>query len=103
MVFAQTRVSWLAVAAVLAQSGLASAQDDDVRSDQGAVPSGISGAVVKPAQPAKDAPKQPVIVLPTLTHFEHADYPVEAEKGGLQADVTLKLTIDRDGNVSKAG
>ena len=102
MVFAQARVSWLVVAAVLAQSGLASAQDDDAHSDQGAVPSGISGAVVRPAQPAKEAPKKPVIVLPALTHFEHADYPVEAEKAGLQADVTLKLTIDRDGNVTKA-
>ena len=102
MVFAPNRVSMFVVAAVLAQAGLASAEGEDVPSDQGAVPSGISGAVVRPATPAKDAPKKPVIVLPELTHFEHADYPLEAEKAGLQADVTLKLTIDRDGNVSQA-
>jgi len=102
MVFAPTRVSLLVVAAVLAHVGLAVAQSDDGRSDQGAVPSGISGAVVRPAEPAKDAPKKPVIVLPALTHFEHADYPPEAEKAGLQADVLLKLTVDREGNVTKA-
>ncbi|MEI9942039.1 MAG: TonB-dependent receptor [Pseudomonadota bacterium] len=102
MVFAPTRVSLLVLAAMLARSGLATAQSDDARSDQGAVPSGISGAVVRPSESAKDAPKKPVIVLPELTHFEHAEYPPEAEKAGLQADVTLKLTVDREGNVTKA-
>jgi len=90
------------VAALLARSGLAAAQSDDAPADQGAVPSGISGAVVRPAPPPKDAPKKPVIVLPELTHFEHAEYPAEAEKAGLQADVLLKLTVDREGNVTKA-
>ncbi len=107
MVFAQARVSVsvvvsVVVAAVLAQPARALAQSDDSPSDPGAVPSGISGAVIRPAEPAKDAPKKPVIVLPELTHFEHADYPPEAEKAGLQAEVTLKLTVDREGNVSKA-
>ena len=102
MVFAPTRVSLLVVTAVLAQSGLASAQADDARSDQGAVPSGISGAVVRPAEPPKDAPKKPVIVLPELVRFVDAEYPPEAIKAGLQADVVLKLTVDREGNVIKA-
>jgi len=102
MVSAPTRVSSLVVLALLARSGLAVAQSDDARSDQGAVPSGISGAVVRPAEPAKDAPKKPVIVLPELTHFEHAEYPAEAEKAGLQAEVLLKLTVDREGNVTRA-
>ncbi|MEI9948979.1 MAG: TonB-dependent receptor [Pseudomonadota bacterium] len=102
MFFARTRVSLLVLATVLARSGLAVAQSDDARSDQGAVPSGISGAIVKPAEPAKDAPKKPIIVLPELTHFEHAEYPAEAEKAGLQADVLLKLTVDRQGHVTKA-
>ena len=102
MVFAQTRVSLLVLAALLAQSGLAIAQADDARSDQGSVPSGSSGVILKPAQPAKEAPKKPVIVLPELTHFEHAEYPPEAEKAGLQADVVLKLTVDREGSVTKA-
>jgi len=102
MVSAPTRVSLVVMAALLAQSELALAQSDDARSDQGAVPSGISGAVVRPAEPAKDAPKKPVIVLPELTYFEHAAYPAEAEQAGLQADVVLKLTVDREGKVSKA-
>jgi TonB family protein len=99
MVFAPSRVSALVVLSVLAQSGLASAQAGD---SQGAVPSGISGAAVRPAEPSKEPVKKPVIVMPELTHFEHADYPPEAEKAGLQADVKLKLTLDREGNVTKA-
>ncbi len=51
--------------------------------------------MVRPAEPPKDAPKKPVVLLPELTHFEHAEYPAEAEKAGLQADVLLKLTVDR--------
>ncbi len=98
MVFASSRVSAVVVLAVLAQSGLASAQS----SDSGAVPGGSSGAVVKPAEPAKDAAKKPVIVPPELVHFEHGDYPPDAIKAGLEAEVVLKLTVDKDGNVTKA-
>jgi TonB family protein len=97
MVFAPSRVSLLVLLSVLARTGLASAQ-----SGSGAVPSGASGAVIKPAEQPKDDPKKPVIVLPELTHFEHAEYPAEAEKAGLQADVRLVLTIDRNGTVTKA-
>ena len=98
MVSAPTRVSSLLLVALLARSELAVAQSDD----QGAVPSGISGAVVKPAEPVKEPPKKPVVLLPELVHFEHAAYPSEAEKAGLQAEVVLKLTVDREGNVTKA-
>jgi TonB family protein len=86
------------VLAVLSQSGLALAQ----ASDTGAVPGGSSGAAVKPAEPAKDAPNKPVIVPPELIHFEHAEYPPEALKAGLQAELVLKLTVDKEGNVTKA-
>src|SRR6188768_1333465 len=102
MVSAPQRVGWLVVTALLVRAGLAAAQSDEPPVDQGAVPSGISGAVVRPPKPEKEPPKKPVIVLPELTHFEHAEYPAEAEKAGLQADVTLKLTVDREGNVTKA-
>src|SRR5437016_11127374 len=95
MVFARVSVSRLAVvAAVLSHPSLGFAQSPpaaDPSSDQGAVPSGISGAVVRPAEPAKDAPKKPVIVLPELTHFEHAEYPAEAEKSGLQDRKSTRL------------
>src|SRR5882724_11879376 len=102
MVFASRRVSSLVVVAVLARTGLASAEADDSQTaPQGAVPGGDSGALIKPAEPPKDQSKKPVIVFPELTHFEHAAYPPDAEKAGLQADVLLKLTIDRDGNVTK--
>lgn len=102
MVSAPTRLSLVVLSVLLARSGLASAQGGDPPTDQGAVPSGISGAVVRPPPPAKEPAKKPVIVMPELTHFEHAEYPVEAEKAGLQADVLLKLTVDREGKVTKA-
>src|SRR5450432_110972 len=98
MVFASSRVSAVVVLAVLAQSGLASAQ----AADPGAVPGGSSGAAVKPAEPTKDTAKKPVIVPPELVHFEHGDYPPEAIKAGLEGALVLKLTVDRDGNVTKA-
>src|SRR5438309_612347 len=97
MLFASRRVSAVVVLAVLAQAGRAAAQ----ASDTGAVPGGSSGAAVKPAEPAKDNVKKPVIVAPELVHFEHAEYPPEALKAGLQAQVVLKLTVDREGNVTK--
>lgn len=102
MVFASSRVSLLVVAAALARTAPALAQSADAPSDPGAVPSGISGAAIRPAEPPKDAPKKPVIVMPELVHFENAPYPADAQKAGLQADVILKLTIDRDGNVTKS-
>src|SRR5450432_3477979 len=98
MVFAPRRVSAVVVLAVLAQSALASAQ----AVDPGAIPGGTSWGAAKPAAPAKDAAKKPVIVPPELVHFEHADYPPEAVKAGLEGALVLKLTVDRDGNVTKA-
>ncbi|HEX3774554.1 MAG TPA: TonB-dependent receptor [Polyangiaceae bacterium] len=101
MISVSSRVSVVVMPAVLAAltlSGLAHAQTGD----SGSIPSGTSGAAIRPAEPAKDVAKKPVIVLPEIVHFEHADYPPEAEKQGLQADVNLKLTLDRDGNVTKA-
>ncbi len=66
----------------------------------GSVPSGSSGAIVKPA--AKDPKGKPVLVPPKLIHFESAPYPAEAQKAGIQADVVLELTIDKDGKVTEA-
>lgn len=66
----------------------------------GSVPSGSSGAIVKPA--AKDPKAKPVLVPPKLIHFESAPYPAEAQKAGLQADVVLELTIDKAGKVTEA-
>ena len=67
----------------------------------GAVPSGGPGAIVKPAEPQPDA-AQPVVVMPELIQFENAPYPAEAQAAGLQATVVLKLTVDKDGNVTAA-
>jgi TonB family protein len=82
---------------LLLTPSLAAAQ----QSGTGAIPGGSTGAVIKPAEPEPEA-KQPVIVMPELVHFENAPYPPEAEKAGLQGNVVLKLTIDKEGNVSAA-
>jgi len=97
-VFASSRVSGVVVLAVLAQSGLAFAQGTET----GSVPSGASGAAVKPAEQPAGAPKKPVVVPPELIHFENADYPKEAIDQGLEAELVLKLTVDREGNVTRA-
>ncbi len=82
---------------LLLTPGLAAAQPNS----SGAVPSGGPGAIIKPAEPQPEA-AQPVVVMPEILHFESAPYPPEAEKAGLQANVVLKLTIDKEGNVTAA-
>jgi len=82
--------------AARAQGGADAPPDDG---SSGAVPSGASGAVIK--RPAEETEtKQPVIVMPELVHFEQAAYPRAAQQAGIEADVTLLLTIDREGNVT---
>jgi TonB family protein len=68
---------------------------------EGSVPRGGPGAVVKPAE-EQPPPDKPVIVMPELVTFVDAPYPPEAEKAGIQGSVVLKLTIDREGNVTEA-
>ncbi len=83
-------VGSLAFISVLAQARALLAQDS------GAVPSGNSGAIIKPAE---EAPKA-VIKEAELLEFAEATYPPEALATGLEASVVLKLTIDREGRVT---
>jgi TonB family protein len=86
----------LGVLALLAGEGLAFGQE----SGEGAVPRGGAGAAVKPAEPPTG--DQPKIEMPELLEFVHAPYPPEAEAQGLEANVVLKLTIDKEGHVTQA-
>lgn len=66
--------------------------------------SGVPGAAEGPpvpTEPAK-APAPAPVTPPTLAHFEHADYPKEAERAGLEANVVLVLAIDETGKVTRA-
>jgi len=82
-------------ALVLLVLGRAHAQSD------GAVPRGGSGALVEaPADEA--APAKPVVKEPELQTFANATYPPEAMKQGIEANVRLVLTIDKEGAVKKA-
>ena len=76
----------------------AAAQDEG----SGAVPSGSSGAVVKPAKDDPKTAKKPQLVPPKLLKFASAPYPEEAQEKGIQADVILELTIDQEGKVTEA-
>jgi TonB family protein len=59
--------------------------------------------LVKPPEPTESTETaKPAIVMPRLVHFEHAAYPPEAFKAGLEAQVILTLTVDRQGNVTEA-
>ena len=79
----------------------ASAQDDAPRGQEGAVPRGPGGAVIREAPP-EPPPKAPaVIVPPKLKKFVAAPYPPEAEAQGLQGEVLLTIDIDRTGKVKK--
>lgn len=61
-----------------------------------------AGAQAAPGAGETEEAKKPVIVPPKLIHFEHAPYPAEAQAQGLEAEVILKLTVERDGSVSAA-
>lgn len=52
--------------------------------------------------PARNSDEGPEVVPPKLVHFEHATYPARAQAQNLEAEVVLKLTIERDGSVSTA-
>ncbi len=82
---------------MLLTPGLAFAQ----QSGSGSVPSGSTGAIVKQPEPQPEA-QQPGIVMPEILHFESAPYPPEAEQAGVQGTVVLRLTIDKEGNVTAA-
>jgi TonB family protein len=73
-----------------------------IRAQEGAVPRGGTGAVVVEEEAPAEAPKKPVIKDPELLEFVNATYPAEAMKQGLEANVVLILTIDREGRVIKA-
>ncbi|HKQ68986.1 MAG TPA: TonB-dependent receptor [Polyangiaceae bacterium] len=75
------------------------AQAQSGSSDQGAVPSGGAGAVRVAPKAAPEPDAQPV-TPPKITHFEQASYPAEAQKAGLEANVILRLDIDKDGKVT---
>ena len=64
----------------------------------GAVPSGASGAIRVPGQVAPEAATP--VTPPKIVHFENAPYPKEAESLGLEANVILRLDIDKDGKVT---
>ena len=66
-----------------------------------AVPRGASGAVIKEEQPPPAAPIQG-ITLPKPTNYSPPVYPPEALKDGIEGEVTLALTIDKEGHVRQA-
>lgn len=58
-----------------------------------------------PRDRAPDATEEPApapVVMPKLIHFVQAAYPEEAQDQGIEGEVVLKLTIDREGNVTEA-
>ena len=89
--------SWLSSSGAVAQG---QEEDDPADRGQGAVPRGSSGAATAP--PAAGAPAKPKLEMPRLLKFADAPYPPEAAKKGLEADVVLRLTIDKTGKVTDA-
>ena len=59
-----------------------------------------AGVVEREAPPPAPAPVP--VTPPSLTHFEHAEYPKEAEHAGIESNVVLLLDIDETGKVTQA-
>jgi TonB family protein len=88
----------LLAAVLLAAPAPASAQDAPSGSG---LPRGPGGAVVKqPEKPPEEAPAADV--MPRALNYTDPPYPPDALKAGLRAEVIVKLTIDRQGRVTKA-
>ncbi len=68
---------------------------------------GVSGTPSAAIAPQPDetpapAPARAPLTPPSLTHFEHAEYPAEAARAGIESNVVLVLEIDETGKVTKA-
>jgi TonB family protein len=63
------------------------------------IPSGGSGAIPVAPKPQADDAKA-TVTPPRIVHFEPAPYPKEAEAQGIEANVILRLDIDKDGKVT---
>jgi len=68
---------------------------------------GSSGAPAAAVAPPADDPLTPTptphrVTPPNLIHFEHADYPKDAERAGIESNVVLVLQIDETGKVTHA-
>jgi TonB family protein len=96
---AQTGPSTPSRPAVPPTTGSASPDQDEGPTTAG-IPAGASGAVLIPPKPGEPAPA--AVTPPTLTHFEHAQYPKEALDQELDGSVVLFLDIDASGHVTKA-
>jgi TonB family protein len=84
------------VGAIVTAPITAHAQEED--RGTGAVPTGGSGAIVKPAE---EAPKGPVIVPPQPTRFVEPPFPEAARAARIEsARVKLKVTVDKEGQVT---
>src|SRR5205823_1623216 len=68
--------------------------------DDGAVPSGASGAVVVPAASASTT--APKLVPPKLVTYADPIYPPEELAKGNKSEVVLELTVDATGKVTEA-
>jgi TonB family protein len=82
---------------VLSEVGIAFGQ---APTESGAVPGGLPTAARGRSEQPKE--EKPVITDPELLEFVHAPYPAEGKELGLEANVLLKLTIDKEGRVTEA-
>jgi TonB family protein len=95
-------LSGLAIAAFAAAAAAQQADPPPDAPTTNAVPRGGAGAVIK--APDKQAPAAPAAqpTMPRPKNYTPPEYPPEAEKAGLEAQVILALDIDKEGHVKKA-
>ena len=92
--------------ALLTAAQSAAAQSSPPEGPSGnAVPRGGAGAILKAPDPGPGpVPGQPTpgVTMPRPKNYAPPAYPPEAEKAGIEAQVTLALDIDKEGKVLKA-
>src|ERR1700722_17398682 len=71
----------------------------DIPPDRGdvSVPRGAGGVVITPPPPPSKDETKPVITMPRPLNYEPPEFPKEAQDAGIEASVTLRLDIDRQG------
>lgn len=84
---------------LLTQRGAAQDKPQDEAPSQVSVPRGAGGAVVKKPAPDNTPPPQNKASPPRPKSYVPPDYPPEAKKKGLEAEVILQIDVDKEGKV----
>jgi periplasmic protein TonB len=85
--------------AAVATAGYAQEQGSQQGAQQGSPPSSPQVPAPKSQEPPTGPPPW-YVTAPKLIHEKKPEYPLEAREKGIQGEVVLHATVDKDGNVT---